>query len=230
MVFHTGWSNSAFNPKNWGSSSSSSSSSNTSSTPKIDTDSAVSTAINTNDDGTMATKTYTGSLANDVSMGLSTFGLSGQAQIDKLVSQGWSESAAKDFQARTEETKKNTPPPSNNDDGPSTAAADPEPETEEIPPQPEPTDPTPPPDPDPTPPIVSTPTNPNTGVNTAQGGSDDAAVIRETAEGPAEEKVADTAEKGRRSTIMTTPGGLLTDPNDPGLRRRRSLMGGGLIS
>lgn len=230
MVFHTGWSNSAFNPKNWGSSSSSSSSSNTSSTPKIDTDSAVSTAINTKDDGSTATKTYTGSLANDVSMGLSTFGLSGQAQIDKLVSQGWSESAAKDFQARTEETKKNPPPQSNNDDKRSTPAPAPEPEPEPEPDPTPPSNPTPPPAPTPTPPIVSTPSNPNTGVNTAQGGRDDAAVIRATSDGPAEKKVADTAEKGRRSTIMTTPGGLLTDEKDPGLRRRRSLMGGGLIS
>lgn len=72
------------------------------------------------------------------------------------------------------------------------------------------------------------PTEPDVGAGTttALGGEEEAAKLEQVAEGEAEKKVADTVRKGRRSTIRTTPKGLLsTAPT----RRRRSLMGG-LIS
>jgi outer membrane biosynthesis protein TonB len=70
------------------------------------------------------------------------------------------------------------------------------------------------------------PKKPDTGAGTttAKAGREEAAIIKAQAEGPAEEKVAETAKKGRRSTIATTPQGLLT--SEPSTRRRRSLMGG----
>ena len=50
------------------------------------------------------------------------------------------------------------------------------------------------------------------------------------ASGPAETAAAETATKGRRATIMTTPQGLLVGQESPELlRQRRSLVGGGLI-
>ena len=44
--------------------------------------------------------------------------------------------------------------------------------------------------------------------------------------GPAEDDAIDFYTEGRRSTIMTSASGLLTDPEDPSLRRRRSLLAG----
>lgn len=44
-------------------------------------------------------------ISTDVKMGLSTFGLSGKAQADKLKSQGYSDAAIKDYQARTARSK-----------------------------------------------------------------------------------------------------------------------------
>lgn len=45
-------------------------------------------------------------ISTDVKMGLSTFGLSGKAQADKLASQGYSAAAIKDYQDRTAASKK----------------------------------------------------------------------------------------------------------------------------
>lgn len=45
-------------------------------------------------------------ISTDVKMGLSTFGLTGKAQADKLKSQGYSDAAIKDYQKRTAESKK----------------------------------------------------------------------------------------------------------------------------
>ena len=45
-------------------------------------------------------------ISTDVKMGLSTFGLSGKAQADKLKSQGYSAAAIKDYQDRTAASKK----------------------------------------------------------------------------------------------------------------------------
>ena len=44
--------------------------------------------------------------------------------------------------------------------------------------------------------------------------------------GPAEDDAIDFYTEGQRSTIMTSASGLLTDEEDPALRRRRSLLAG----
>ena len=62
------------------------------------------------------------------------------------------------------------------------------------------------------------------GQTSAASGEMDAAAIEATAEGAAEKNVAETARKGRRSTIQTGAQGLLTTART---RRRRSLIGGG---
>lgn len=63
---------------------------------------------------------------------------------------------------------------------------------------------------------------------TAGSAEEEADILEAGATGDAEKKVADTIrKKGRRSTIQTTSKGLLTDAPT---RRRRSLMGGGLIA
>lgn len=122
-----------------------------------------------------------------------------------------------------------------NQGGSSTSAPAPAPTTAT---ETQPTVPTPPPPPQPVTPIQPvTPftydyTNPYAfiGNTTAASGQKEAEAIRATASGPAEAAVADTATKGRRSTIATTPRGLLAEEEAPGiLRQRRSLIGGGLI-
>jgi hypothetical protein len=69
------------------------------------------------------------------------------------------------------------------------------------------------------------PTQPDVGAGTttALGGEEEAAKLEKVAEGEAEKKVAETVRKGRRSTITTTPQGLLAPAPT---RRRRTLMGG----
>ena len=74
------------------------------------------------------------------------------------------------------------------------------------------------------------PTTPDTGAGTttAVGAEEEADTLEAGATGDAEKDVADTIrKKGRRSTIKTTSKGLLTDAPT---RRRRSLMGGGLLT
>jgi len=88
------------------------------------------------------------------------------------------------------------------------------------------------PPPDPGSPTVLTDTfdssgNQTSGINTAASGVIEAEQIRAAADGPSEAAVAETATKGRRATIQTTPQGLLGTPAKT--RRRRSLMGGGLL-
>jgi len=62
---------------------------------------------------------------------------------------------------------------------------------------------------------------------TAAGGRAEAAAARPTSVGKAEDKAIDFYEKGRRSTILTTPRGLLGTGEEEGkTRRRRSLIGG----
>lgn len=229
MILHTGWNDSAFNPKNWGGGGRDS--------KKSDTDKAVQQAVNTKDDGTMADKNYNASFADDISMGLTTFGLTGQAQIDKLVESGYSESAAKDFQARTAETKKRNATITTNDDddnNSSTTTTTTEDDTS--------TDDTTTTDDGG---VGTSATNTTTldttssgtsdnitagGTGTASSGVAEAEQIIAQADGPAEAAVAETAKKGRRANIQTTSQGLLSDEDDPNLRRRRSLMGGGLIN
>lgn len=60
------------------------------------------------------------------------------------------------------------------------------------------------------------------GLGTAASGEAEAAKIMAEAGGEAEEKVADAAKKGRRSTVQTSAQGLLTEAPT---RKRRSLMG-----
>lgn len=63
-------------------------------------------------------------------------------------------------------------------------------------------------------------------VGTAAGAADQAAAASATSVGAAEDEAIDLMKKGRRSTILTTPGGLLGDgEEDKKTRRRRSLIG-----
>ena len=77
------------------------------------------------------------------------------------------------------------------------------------------------------------PTEPDTGAGTttAIGAEEEADELEKVAKGETEKKVADTIRgTGRRSTIRTTPRGLLNTDNSSSLRSRRSLMGGGLLT
>lgn len=66
---------------------------------------------------------------------------------------------------------------------------------------------------------------------TSAGGQAEAAAAMETSVGPAEDQAISFYEKGRRSTILTQATGLLTEAADQGtFRRRRSLVGSGLIA
>lgn len=67
------------------------------------------------------------------------------------------------------------------------------------------------------------------GSSTAAGGQAEAAAIAETTKSDVEKAAGETAAKGRRSTILTTAQGLLAETSGQ-LRRRRSLLGGGLIA
>lgn len=64
-------------------------------------------------------------------------------------------------------------------------------------------------------------------VGTAAGGDEQATAASATSVGAAEDEAIDLMKKGRRSTILTTPGGLLGDGEEDGkkTRRRRSLIG-----
>jgi hypothetical protein len=63
-------------------------------------------------------------------------------------------------------------------------------------------------------------------VGTAAGAADQAAAASATSVGAAEDEAIDLMKKGRRSTILTTPGGLLGVGEEDGkTRRRRSLIG-----
>ena len=111
-----------------------------------------------------------------------------------------------------------------------------------TPPPPPPATPTPPAEtaepvkitpvttPDPTTEGDKAPTTPDVGAGTttAVGAEEEADILEAGATGDAEKDVADTIrKKGRRSTIQTTSRGLLSSAPT---RRRRSLMGGGLLS
>lgn len=68
-----------------------------------------------------------------------------------------------------------------------------------------------------------------TSVGTAAGGTAEATVAATQSVGPAEDEAISFYEKGRRSTILTTARGLLTEDTSM-LRRRRGLVGQGLIA
>lgn len=149
------------------------------------------------------TVNYTGGIADDLKMGLSTIGLTGEAQAEKLAELGYGQGAIQDYQNRTAQTQAaNQPPPPNDDnDRPAPAPApepEPEPEPEvEVTPEPEITPPPPPP------PITDTSYDP----------------------GPAETAVIEKAEEktGQAGTIKTSTKGLTTTAKT---RRRRSMISG----
>ena len=184
-------------------------------------------------------------VTTDLKMGLSTFGLGKEAQAEKLREQGYSDSAIRSYQDRTAATQerlRQQSSSSRDDDRRRSPAPEPEPTpTPEPTPEPkpevtvddipEPPAPvaevpiTPPSPPEPEAEGPSAPTRPDTGAGTttAQGGREEAATLRAVAQGPAERRVADTVEAGRRSTIETTPQGLTTKAKT---RRRRSMISG----
>lgn len=244
MILHTGWNDSAFNPKNWGGSA-------------ADNKSNRTTASNDNfDDSNEGYNNYSGSLANDLSMGLSTFGMSTEAQAEKLAADGWSPNAIQDYQNRTaaslaEALKEQERISSDdNNSSPTTTTTEDDTSTDD-------TTTTPTDDDD----VGTSATNTTTldtssdgtsepittgitdtesdddteteavgGTGTAAAGVAEAKQIVAQADGAAEAAVAETAKKGQRANILTTSQGLLSDEDDPNLRRRRSLMGGGLIN
>ena len=217
MVIHKGWGKSAFNPKNWnksssGSSNKSSGSSNKKSGISSAKDAKGSSGYVSLDAIASAEKN---SALDDLQMDLGIKEKNAAYYRDLDERSERSKAALEKMKEDRKKRNKNKPAE------PEVEVVEEEPEEEE-----EVTTPVPPKPPAPPPPINP----PGGGTNTADSGKTEADILRNIAEGPAEEKVADTMELGRRSTIMTTPGGLLTDPNDPNLRRKRSLMGGGLIS
>jgi hypothetical protein len=73
----------------------------------------------------------------------------------------------------------------------------------------------------------------STSAGTAGGGVAEAVVATTQSQGPAETKAISFYEKGRRSTILTTPQGLLSSPASAAssmLRQKRGLVGEGLIA
>lgn len=67
---------------------------------------------------------------------------------------------------------------------------------------------------------------PTVGQTSAASGQMEEAAVKAVSAGAAEDKAAETAARGRRSTIATGPQGIL---GASGTRQRRSLVGGGLI-
>ena len=157
---------------------------------------------------------FTRSFMNDLTIGLSTFGQTGEAQAETLRSKGYSDDVIKDYQDRTAATKargaaeaaKAAARRSDDDSSPAQAA------TSVVT----------------SPATIATTTTTDVPEPPAAPSSD-----AEPEPGSAEEAVVEGAKKrkGRASTITTAPSGLLTTPKT---RRRRSLMGGeelgGLIS
>ena len=170
-----------------------------SSSSSIDTDSAVSAVVN--EGGTV---NYTGGIADDLKMGLSTIGLTGEAQAEKLAEMGYAQGAIEDYQYRTAQTQAaNQPPPPNDDNDKPAPPPQTEPEVEpepevEVTPEPEITPPPPPP-----------PTLDDTSYDP----------------GPAETAVIEKAEEktGQAGTIKTSTKGLTTTAKT---RRRRSMISG----
>ena len=153
-------------------------------------------------------------ILTDIAIGAGrTEGISSDALRDYENRTAASKKAMEDLQARNRsDSGSSTPPP---------AAAAPTVETIA-----EPVKPTPPPPAVSTEPVKLTPEGGST--TTAGSAEAEADILEAGATGDAEKDVADTIrKKGRRSTIQTTSKGLLTDAPT---RRRRSLMGGGLIA
>ena len=178
------------------------------------TSSNVAAADRNRDRGRENPRTATGRVAQNllsdiaISFG-NTAGVS-QAGIDDYNRRTeQSRQAMKDLQERNRrDSRSSTPPPA--PAAPTTATvAEPETQAPETPAEP----------------VKLTPVGGST--TTAGSAEAEADILEAGATGDAEKDVADTIRKrGRRSTIQTTSRGLLTDAPT---RRRRSLMGGGLL-
>lgn len=160
---------------------------------------------------------FTRSFMNDLTIGLSTFGQTGEAQAETLRSKGYSDDVIKDYQERTAATKARGAAEAakaaarrSDDDSPAQAATS----------------------------VVTSPATIATTTTTdvPEPPAAPKPIGEDSSEpeaGTAEAEVVEGAKKrkGRASTITTAPSGLLTTPKT---RRRRSLMGGeelgGLIS
>lgn len=181
---------------------------------------------------TQTVKSAASSLATDIKMGLSTFGQGKEQQAQTLRDQGYSERAIQSYQERTEASKARAAAMSSNDndDKPATVTStttDTTDTTTTTPPRPDvPTTPTPPP----SPPDIGTDTVVDTGVDTTyKGGNVDVGdvVDNRVVTSETEAEAIESTGKGRRSTIATSPKGLLGTGS--ATRPRRSLVGGGLI-
>lgn len=160
---------------------------------------------------------FTRSFMNDLTIGLSTFGQTGEQQAETLRSKGYSDDVIKDYQERTEATKARRAAAeaeaaarrSDDDSGPAQVAST----------------------------VVTSPASVATTMTDVPEPPGAPKPIGEDSSEPeagsAEAEVVEGAKKrkGRASTITTAPSGLLTTAKT---RRRRSLMGGeepmGLIS
>jgi hypothetical protein len=169
-------------------------------------------------------------------MGLSTFGQSKERQAETLRSKGYSDDVIKSYQERSaasmaralaeeKRTSKDDKPAavtSTTTDTTTTTGT-----TTTAPPRPDvPTTPTPPP----APPDIGTDTVVDTGVDTTyRGGNVDVGdvVDNRVVTSETEAEAIESTGKGRRSTIATSPKGLLGTGS--ATRPRRSLVGGGLI-
>ena len=175
----------------------------------------------------------TGNLARDITMGLSTFGQSKEKQAETLRSKGYSDDVIKSYQERSaasmaralaeeKRTSKDdkpaavtsTPETTDTDDTADTTTT--ETTTKSTPP---------PPAPD-----IGEDTVVDTGVDTTyRGGNVDVGdvVDNRVVTSETEAEAIESTGKGRRSTIATSPKGLLGTGS--ATRPRRSLVGGGLI-
>lgn len=170
-----------------------------------------------NKTATQAVKSGIDQFKSDLTMGLSTFGMSKEAQAEKLSEMGYSPGAIDSYQARTEETKQRNlsmmSSGSDDDDRPAPVVEE-EPETTETT--------------ETTPDIVAeVPEAPST-VRTSRPAPppkpDPVYKGRRVAPpaGATEAEAMEAGSRGRKATIGTTPAGLLREPETAG---RRSLMG-----
>lgn len=198
------WEKSSLNPKNWGGGSSKSSAT------KIDTDSAVSAVINEG-----GTRTYTGGLKDDVTMGAISFGRSFESAAEKLADAGYSQGAIADFQARTKATMEKNRKTTQRDDNDrsSQTVTETDDDDEEVTEVVEETSE-----------VDKLQTLIDELSEQVYGGSFDPNYVA----GPTEEVVVEREEKGPKSgTILTSSQGLETviDPEDmKRLRKKRSLL------
>ena len=162
-----------------------------------------------------ATGRVVDNLLTDIAIGFGRLDASdvGQAGIDDYNRRTeQSRQAMKDLQDKNQrDSGSSTPPPASA--APTTTVAEPVTDTPEPPAET-------------TEPVKLEPVGGST--TTAGSAEEEAGILEAGATGDAEKKVGDTIRKrGRRRNIATTSKGLLTEAPT---RRRRSLMGGGLLS